>query len=554
MSLDRRLEALAQAVELAEGRLDPDLVAAGREVVERAGTRLGFGVESTIAALAGPTGAGKSSLFNALAGAELAGVSRRRPTTAQPSAATWGTAEPALLDWLVVRRRHRVDGDGSAGLVLLDLPDFDSVEADHRLEVDRLIELVDLIVWVVDPQKYADAVWHERYLRPLAPYEGSMAVVLNQADLLTPDALEACTADLRRLLGEDGLEGVRLFAVSARTGAGVDGLRRLLADTAAARAAAVSRLATDVDLVAGRLAAHCGSGPRRGVAPADRQRLVAALSAAAGAPAVVRAVEAAHRRRGALATGWPPVRWLRRLRPDPLARLGLGDRSDGRRRTSLPGATAVQRAQADTAARSAAARAADGLPEPWPTLARAAATRAEDTVADRLDRAVATADLHVRPPRWWRLAGFLQLVLAAGALVGALWLVALALLGFVQLEDAVPLPEVAGLPLPTLLLAAGAIAGLLLGFVASSLNAAGARRRARAAHRSLEERVAQVAEELVLAPIEAELVSHDRLRTALDAAGAPSRRGRGPWPLGRRHEERTAEVSDPRDPARGAQR
>ena len=63
--------------------------------------------------------------------------------------------------------------------MLLDLPDFDSVEHAHRLEVDRLIELVDLVVWVVDPQKYADAALHDRYLRPLAGHAGVMLVVLN---------------------------------------------------------------------------------------------------------------------------------------------------------------------------------------------------------------------------------------------------------------------------------------------------------------------------------------------------------------------------------------
>ena len=36
---------------------------------------------------------------------------------------------------------------------------------EHRLEVDRLVELVDLLVWVLDPQKYADAALHDRYLR-----------------------------------------------------------------------------------------------------------------------------------------------------------------------------------------------------------------------------------------------------------------------------------------------------------------------------------------------------------------------------------------------------
>ncbi len=164
--LDRRLEALAEAVELADGRLDGDRVQAARAVVERAGQRLGLGVDETVIALAGPTGAGKSTVFNALAGGDLVAVSRRRPTTSVATAAVWGDAGRELLDWLEVQRRHTAAADGDlAGLVLLDLPDYDSVAIDHRLEVERLIGLVDLLVWIVDPQKYADSALHDRYLR-----------------------------------------------------------------------------------------------------------------------------------------------------------------------------------------------------------------------------------------------------------------------------------------------------------------------------------------------------------------------------------------------------
>ena len=108
----------------------------------------------------------------------------RRPTTSAATAAVWGSAGGGLLDWLDVPMRHSLDGGGPDGLVLLDLPDFDSVETSHRLEVDRLVRLVDLLIWVVDPQKYADAALHDRYLRRLAGHAGAMLVVLNQADRL----------------------------------------------------------------------------------------------------------------------------------------------------------------------------------------------------------------------------------------------------------------------------------------------------------------------------------------------------------------------------------
>ncbi|HWN22868.1 MAG TPA: GTPase, partial [Gaiellaceae bacterium] len=299
-SLDARLAALADAAAVAEGRLEPELVTPARAVLAKAGARLGLGVENTVVALAGPTGAGKSSLFNALAGAQLTSVGRRRPTTSTAAAATWGDGGVALLDWLEVPRRHAVDAVDLDGLVLLDLPDFDSVERGHRLEVDRLVELVDLVVWVVDPQKYADAAWHDGYLRRLARHGDVMAAVLNQADLLDQDALSACIGDLTRLLERDGLRGVPVLAVSATTGAGLRDLRQLLSERVAAREAVVARLAADVDVAASGFAAACGGSARK-VDRDARNRLLDALEDAAGVPTVVRAVEQSHRRGGTLA-------------------------------------------------------------------------------------------------------------------------------------------------------------------------------------------------------------------------------------------------------------
>jgi predicted GTPase len=474
-------------------------------------------VEETVVALAGPTGAGKSTLFNAVAGDELVTAGRRRPTTATATAAVWGDGAGPLLDWLEVPRRHRVSGDGLDGLVLLDLPDFDSVESAHRVEVDRVLELADLVVWIVDPQKYADASLHERYLRPLAGHRETMLVVLNQADLLDADALKACRADMTRLLREDGLDGVTMLAASARTGDGLTELLSALAKRVAAHEAAVARLGADVERAAAALDGAC-DGKAAGVAKADRGRLLAALEEAAGVPAVVSAVERAHRRRGVLATGWPLLRWARRLRPDPLRRLHLSGRGEEAQRTSLPGATGVQRAEVSAASRALAARAAEGLPDPWPGLVRGAATRDEDGLAERLDRAVAGTPLPDRRPRWWTVFGVLQRMLAVVAAVGALWLVALAGLGWLQLGDAVPTPDLEGFPVPTVLLLGGLLVGLLVGGLTRWANGIGARRRGRVAARRLRERVSGVAEEGILAPVAAELDAFGALCGAVAVA------------------------------------
>jgi GTP-binding protein EngB required for normal cell division len=518
--LDRRLVALGAAAGIADGRLEEAPVEEAQAIVRRAGERLGHGLEATVVALAGPTGAGKSTLFNALAGRQLVTEGVRRPTTSTATAAIWGTADPGLLDWLEVPARHALDPiDAAEGLVLLDLPDFDSVQVAHRLEVDRLVRLVDLLVWVVDPQKYADASLHDQYLRPLAGHAAAMLVVLNQADRLGAEAPRAA-ADLQRLLASEGLGDMPVMTASARTGEGVDALRTALAERVARREAALERLAADVSGIADRLAAAAGEGRPAGFGRRDREALVATFGAAAGLPAVEAAVRRAHRRRGVLATGLPWVAWVRRLRPDPLKRLRLGDTPSEEVRTSLPSATPVQRAQVDAAVRVLAGDAAHGLEAPWPALARRAATAREDEVADRLDRAVAGADLRMTRPRWWTPVRWLQIALAAVAVAGLVWLALLAGLGYLQLDDALPTPEIFGFPAPTALLAGGLLAGVLVAFLARVVNRSGAKRRARRARRALDARVSEVADELVVEPLQAELAARERLLEALATARA----------------------------------
>ena len=307
------------------------------------------------------------------------------------------TGSAALLDWLEVPRRHRLDGAELDGLVLLDLPDFDSVERGHRLEVDRLVELVDLVVWVVDPQKYADAAWHDGYLRPLSRHGEAMAVVLNQADLLDGAALAACLADLAACSSATGCQACRCSRSRPRRardcpscgGCSPSGWRR------ARRSRRGSRPTWTRRQPASRPPA---AAPRRRSTATRARGLLDALEDAAGVPTVVRAVERAHRRSGTLATGWPFARWIKRLRPDPLRRLRLGDEANESVHTSLPPASAVQVARVENAARALAGAAAADLPEPWPALVRAAAGSKEQEVAAELDRAVAGADLHGAAP------------------------------------------------------------------------------------------------------------------------------------------------------------
>ena len=144
----------------------------------------------------------------------------------------------------------------------------------------------------------------------------------------------------------------------------------------------------------------------------------------------------------------------------------------------------------------------------------------EAELPDRLDRAVSGTDLHVGRPRWWRAAAFLQRVFAAATIVGMLWLLALAVLGYLHIDEVVPLPELWDVPIPTLFLLGGIAAGVVFAFVFRLVNAASGRRRGRSAARSLRRQIEEVAKELVLGPVEAELESYAQLRKAIEAGEA----------------------------------
>jgi GTP-binding protein EngB required for normal cell division len=526
--LPERLDALAAAVEDGDGRLPAELLDKVRSVIERAGQRRRLSTDHTVVALAGATGSGKSSIFNAVAGIELARVGVRRPTTGEPLACVWGTQGVApLLEWLGIPLRHRIpkesvldsgEEDALDGLVLLDLPDNDSTEQSHRDQVDRLVEMVDLFVWVLDPQKYADAVLHERYLRPLAGHAAVTVIVLNQVDLLSSDDLDECLSDLRRLLAEDGLPKVTVIPMSARNGVGMDKFLAVLQETVARRRSADDRVAADVGEAAARLLSVAGEGEPAGIADNDRKRLVDALAHAAGVDVVADAVGRSYRRRAGSATGWPVTRWLARLRPDPLRRLRL-DRTDevdaALMRTSLPAATPVQRARSDSAIRRLGDSATRGVAGPWVAAIRSVVNTAAEKLPDALDQAVVSTDLGVElRPRWWAVVNVLQWLALLAAVVGAGWLLALAVVGWLRLPE-IGTPDFGPLPVPTALLLGGILLGILLAVASRIAAGIGGNRRAEAVRKTLSAAVASAADEIVVAPVDAEI---DRYRSFRQAA------------------------------------
>lgn len=252
--LVERLHRIRSSLEWSREAIPPAVATEVDSAIRRCDERLALGVDHAVVALAGGTGSGKSSLFNALIGQDFAIPGVARPTTSQISAATWGSPATALLDWLGVQPDRRLALDTREDwdlLVLLDLPDHDSVNAENRAVVDQVVPMADLLVWVVDPQKYADHALHSAYLSVASGHQRPSMVVLNHVDRLHPDDAGAVVDDLRRLLAEDGLDQVQVIPASATTGQGVDDLRAALHQVTTERTVAWRAVRADL-IAAGR--------------------------------------------------------------------------------------------------------------------------------------------------------------------------------------------------------------------------------------------------------------------------------------------------------------
>ncbi|WP_445033507.1 GTPase [Streptomyces sp. SAS_275] len=525
--LRSRLDALRELVGLSRTRLDSRTLAEAGRVLDEAAARRKLSGEHTVVAIAGATGSGKSQLFNALAGVAISETGVRRPTTSAPIACSWSDGAATLIDRLGIpgrlRRRPLQSAEAEAqlrGLVLVDLPDHDSAAVQHREQVDRVLALVDAVIWVVDPEKYADAVLHERYLRPLAGHAEVTFVVLNQVDRLPGEAADQVLDDLRRLLDEDGIAlgeygepGATVLALSALTGDGIGELRECLGQFVGERGAAARRISADLDAAAARLRPVYATGRRIGLSEEARDEFADRLADAVGAVAAGEAAERAWRRNANRACGTPWLRlwrWYQDRREPPTGRLPVRAPADEE-------ATARQRVE--QAVRTVADRAAYGLPLPWAQAVREAAVRGAQGLPEALDDMAARAVTPVgRPPRpgWWPVAVLAQAMMTIVQVVGGLWLVA-QIVGIAS----------PNLGVPVLLMVCGIVGGPAVEWSSRMAARGPARRYGLEAERRLREAAAGCGRARVLDPVAAELLRYREVREqygrvmGVAPAGAP---------------------------------
>lgn len=256
--MNRSVIELIDIVELAvtrsTGNAPVDVTAEAQRRVDGLRGRKGHFGEILVVALAGGTGSGKSSLLNAIAGEDVAGVSILRPHTQTPLA--WVPEDQSegverLLDDLGIKQR--VMQSTLPSMALLDLPDIDSIADWHRQMVEDLLPHVDAVLWVVDPEKYHDNVIHEHFLSPLAAFEDQFLFVLNKIDTLAPADVDVVRSDLVASLRHDGFKQPVVFPLAAEppgeSPIGVELLVKHLAEEVDVKRVAIGKAINDVAVI-----------------------------------------------------------------------------------------------------------------------------------------------------------------------------------------------------------------------------------------------------------------------------------------------------------------
>ena len=590
----RSVASLKDAISYGEGRVPETVLLDAAETLERLSQRRELSTEHTVIGFFGATGSGKSTLFNAIAGQNIALSAPTRPTTSTVQAAIWEAEDSEeLLDWLGIDKRvypqtqalaaegEATEGNGAGGgvaapnavtepapglfnrirravggrgemrtrtggLILLDMPDFDSVTTTNRDLAARMMRYVDVLVWVVDPQKYADAVIHRDFMVPLAASGAQALCVLNQADKLAPAEVPAVLASLTRLLQAEGTEAHLLaapIAVSARTGEGVDVLRDLLAQVAAAKSLSLQRTDAQLHATASQLRTYAG-GEGTVLAGAyaleAEQKLAKACYTSSQAEQVLQAATASYRRAAGQHTGWILTRWMSRLKADPLRRLHLGQQDETKSASkaeksagmlgsdsenapelvasSLPPLSAAQKAGMANAVRQYSKQMAARIDEPWKRSMKEAALSREAELPELLERDMVRIDYglgRTRAP--WVIFNALQWIALLSALVGVGWLTLISGMAYLQIQlPPAPTPEGSPVPLPTLLLLLGILLGIASAGVGRLLTAMGSRYYTRKLRGRLQTGVEKAVQSCVVAPVQQEAKRLNAYRKALD--------------------------------------
>jgi GTPase Era involved in 16S rRNA processing len=196
--------------------MTPDDRGTLRQAIQRAHAQLLGEADAVLTiALAGCTGAGKSTLINALAGSPIADASDHRPCTTQTRVyhhrqVACGGLPPDLArqSTFVVHDRPELRQK-----VLVDTPDLDTFYTEHRAATQALLKAAGLVIYVFSPERYVEErAWS--VIRQEQRFSACLAVI-NKADTIATDVLQRIAAEIRQRFADMGKPEIPVLCIAA---------------------------------------------------------------------------------------------------------------------------------------------------------------------------------------------------------------------------------------------------------------------------------------------------------------------------------------------------
>lgn len=161
-----------------------------------------------VVGLFGGTGVGKSSLLNQLAGSDVARTGVVRPTSMEITAYLHNDKQLAALPEGFPRDHFSEvhhSNEKFSDVMWVDMPDFDSEETQNRDHVLKWLPHIDLLLYVVTPERYKDEEGWRLLLEN--GYGHAWLFIMNQWDRAQDIQLEDFTA----LLAKAGFDTPRVY-------------------------------------------------------------------------------------------------------------------------------------------------------------------------------------------------------------------------------------------------------------------------------------------------------------------------------------------------------
>lgn len=173
--------------------------------------RLEKGNTPAVVVMGGPSGAGKSTLINSLLGEVKTPASVLRPTTRVPVILV-NPQDVAALDRhaLLSLGRLEICEKMQQGIVLVDAPDFDTLEEVNRERAERLLDAADMWIFVTSANRYGDALTWNTFVQ--AHTRGVQMAVI--ASRIPQDNQHLILQELRERLALDGLDSLPLHTIA----------------------------------------------------------------------------------------------------------------------------------------------------------------------------------------------------------------------------------------------------------------------------------------------------------------------------------------------------